>query len=262
MSAPSPWVIRRGAEQARCSPWRGDGKLAHLAPTSDSQPLSASFVRHCAGRLGREGFSGIVTSALAPVEQTGFLEAGFEIEQRLHLLVHDLAGLDSVARPEGVKVRRARRSDMDGVVLLDGQAFDDFWSMDAAAIREAVEATPRARFRLAVHDGAGSEHRRAESDEATGGQGAAGGGIVGYAITGRAGTRGYLQRLAVAERLRGQGLGRHLVGDGLRWLRRWGADQCMVNTQEGNDRALDLYERMGFRREPAGLAVLASRLAP
>ena len=86
--------------------------------------------------------------------------------------------------------------------------------------------------------------------------------IVGYAITGRAGRRGYLQRLAVAQDQTGRGIGRALVSDGLRWLRRRGAQRCLVNTQVGNERALDLYERIGFRREPVGLAVLARRLTP
>jgi ribosomal protein S18 acetylase RimI-like enzyme len=81
--------------------------------------------------------------------------------------------------------------------------------------------------------------------------------IVGYAITGRAGRRGYLQRLAVDPDAQRGGIGSTLVIDALRWLRRWRSDRAMVNTQLANDRALSLYEGVGFTREASGLAVLA-----
>ncbi|HVA43700.1 MAG TPA: GNAT family N-acetyltransferase [Acidimicrobiales bacterium] len=240
MSAPSPQVIRWGAERARCTPWRGDGSLAHLAPASDSQILSTGFVRHCLGRLAGQGYAGVVTSALAPPEQAGFIDAGFGVEQRLHLLAHDLSVLPDPDAPEGVRLRRTRHHDMGAVVGIDRSAFDEFWTMDADALKEATEATPRARFRLALAE-----------DEAQ---------PAGYAITGKAGNRGYLQRLAVSREMTGRGIGRWLVSDGLRWLKRWGAERCLVNTQEGNQRALDLYERMGFRLQNEGLAVLGTRL--
>ena len=80
--------------------------------------------------------------------------------------------------------------------------------------------------------------------------------IVGYAVTGRAGPRGYLQRLAVHPDHQRAGLGGALVVDGLRWLRRWGAKEVLVNTQEGNEPAVRLYEALGFELRPEGLAVL------
>ena len=52
------------------------------------------------------------------------------------------------------------------------------------------------------------------------------------------------------------GLGGALVVDGLRWLRRWGAKEVLVNTQEGNEPAVRLYEALGFQLRPEGLAVL------
>jgi GNAT superfamily N-acetyltransferase len=80
--------------------------------------------------------------------------------------------------------------------------------------------------------------------------------LVGYAITGRADHRGYVQRLAVDPSAEGTGVGATLLIDGLRWLRRWGARDALVNTQEGNERSLRLYQRTGFVLQPEGLAVL------
>ena len=57
-----------------------------------------------------------------------------------------------------------------------------------------------------------------------------------------------------------QGLGSALLADSLHWLRRRGATSVLVNTQMGNQRALELYERVGFRRESDRLAVLHREL--
>ncbi|HZA00248.1 MAG TPA: GNAT family N-acetyltransferase, partial [Acidimicrobiales bacterium] len=57
-----------------------------------------------------------------------------------------------------------------------------------------------------------------------------------------------------------QGVGTALLLDGLRWLRRWGARDALVNTQQGNDRSLRLYQRTGFVLQPGGLRVLRIEL--
>src|SRR5439155_23116344 len=122
-------------------------------------------------------------------------------------------------------------------------AFEPFWRLDDAGLDEAVAATPHARFRVAVTGPAEDSP------------------VIGYAITGRAGRRGYLQRLAVHPDQQRRGLGTLLVDDALRWLRRWRAERAVVNTQMGNEKALALYERCGFVREPSRLSVLSVDLA-
>jgi ribosomal protein S18 acetylase RimI-like enzyme len=172
-----------------------------------------------------------------PHEQGGFVEAGFVVEEQLVLLAHDLRQLPA-APPH--RLRRAVPDDEAAVLALDHQSFPPFWQLDRAGLEEAVVATPRARFRVGEDlDGP----------------------ITGYVITGRAGRRGYIQRLAVHPDARRHGLGRALVLDGLRWLRRWRADRALVNTQEDNEAAAALYEALGFRPEPTGLSVLSARLS-
>lgn len=116
---------------------------------------------------------------------------------------------------------------------VDRAAFDEFWRFDERSLREARQATPASRLRVV-----------GEPE------------CVGYAVFGRAQNRGYLQRLAVRPESMGRGLGTALVVDGLQWLHHHGADHAIVNTQESNQRAYELYQHLGFRPQPVGLAVL------
>ena len=87
-----------------------------------------------------------------------------------------------------------------------------------------------------------------------------GGAPLGYAISGRAGRQGYLQRLAVDPPHQGKGHGQVLVADALHWMHKRGVARAVVNTQLGNEAALALYGRLGFRLQPSGLAVLRRAL--
>ena len=232
-------VIRIGSEQVRTGPWRGDRSVAFLAPSPRDPAPSGDFIRQCLDVLTRQGFSKVVTGALSPLEQTGFLAAGFLVEERLHLLAHDLADIpETPAAP--VHLRRARNADRAAVLAVDHAAFPPFWRLDAQGLQEAVDATPRARFRVAAA--------------------ADGGGVSGYAVFGRAGTRGYVQRLGVDPARHGLGIGSALMVDGMRWLKRRGVQRAVVNTQTTNEVALTLYQRLGFRLEPVGLSVLTTEL--
>lgn len=231
-------VARWGSARIRVGPWHGDDRVAYLAPVGDGPAPGPNDVRRTLDRLSRSGYGEAVTAAIGPLEAHGFVLAGFEVHERLHLLARDLHDLPA-APPS--PLRRARRRDRPRVLAVDGAAFSPFWRLDDAGLDEALSATPASRFRVALDPGA--EHE-----------------VVGYAICGRAGRRGFVQRLAVDPACHGRGHGRALVLDGLLWLRRRGVDRVVVNTQEANGRALDLYERLGFRRQPGGLAVLKKTL--
>src|SRR5918994_2541461 len=233
-------LLRVGPPQLgrlRFGPWRGDARVACIAPTRLAfGPVSAADVRDCVERASHAGYDQVLTAALARRDQPPFLESGFEVEQRLHLLVHPLDRLPRV--DPGVSIHRARRRDRPDVLDVDHAAFEPFWRLDEPGLSDALAATTAVRFRLAR----------------------SGGDVVGYAITGRAEHRGYVQRLAVSPAVQGRGVGAALLIDGLRWLRRRGARDAVVNTQEGNDRSLRLYQRTGFIVQPEGLAVLARPL--
>jgi ribosomal protein S18 acetylase RimI-like enzyme len=226
----------------RVRPWRGAPDVAHLAPGPDGAP-GPDLVARCLDTLRERGCTRALTSALAPADARPFVDAGFSVRERLHLLAHDL---DDVPRPAR-GTRRARAGDRAAVLALDTLSFDEFWRLDPPGLDDALHATPTARFRVADTDGRGADGRGADRLRA-------------YAISGRAGRQGYLQRLAVAPSARGQGWGRTVVSDGLRWLRRHGARRAFVNTQRGNEAALALYESCGFRRVGLGLCVLGRTL--
>ena len=81
-------------------------------------------------------------------------------------------------------------------------------------------------------------------------------------ITGRNGSAGFVQRLAVRPDDEGQGIATSLLLDGLRWLQRKGVREVLVNTDFGNQRALDLYARFGFTLLPDSLQVFELDLRP
>jgi GNAT superfamily N-acetyltransferase len=230
-----PAVVEIGAERARVVPWRGSTRTAYLAPVPDGPPPSRSFLERCVDRLAAQGYARVITPALAPAEQRSFLLAGFEPHEQLHLLAHDLFDVPSVRRGA---TRRGRRGDKPAVLVVDEAAFSSFWRLDRAGLQEALEAVPLTRFRVMAEQG----------------------GIAGYVIAGTAAPHGYLQRLAVAPDYQRQGRGLVLVADALRWMRRRGASRAVVNTQLGNEAALALYTRAGFRMQPGGLAVLRRAL--
>ena len=235
----SSWgnVIRWGKECARAGSWRGDGSVAFLVPAG--VPPSAEFVRRCLALLAEQGFQGVVTGALSPAEQSGFLEAGFDVREHLHLLLLDLsAPLPALPRRPRLHVAALRRR--RGVLAVDALAFSPFWRLDRAGLREALKATQDHRLRVVL------AKRR----------------VVGYAICGASAGRGFVQRLAVAPDWQGRGIGRKLLLDGLYWLQGRGLQEVAVNTQVGNGAALALYHQLGFKDDLAGLSVLTAGLAP
>ena len=127
-------VLRSGAERAKAGRWRGEQAVAYLNPVPDAPPPSEAFLRQCLVTLRDQGFSRVVTGALSPPEQRGFLAAGFAVEQRLHLLCIELhAGLPFL--PDGPPLHRATRRDRPQVLAVDAAAFSPFWRFDADGLR-------------------------------------------------------------------------------------------------------------------------------
>jgi ribosomal protein S18 acetylase RimI-like enzyme len=213
--------------------WHPDHAIAHLSlVASHYRPLDAQELRDRLAEVQADGYHGVVTTAIAPPDQAVFLDCGFRVVERLHLLQHSF---DHVLPWGPVPTRRAWGRDRQAILDVDRAAFEPFWQLDDISLAEALAATRSVRWRVAR----GPRHQ-----------------VVGYAICGRSGRRGYVQRLAVHPDHQRRGIGASLLADGLRWLARRGAQDAMVNTQIGNQRSLRLYQRAGFVLQPGGLAVL------
>jgi len=220
-----------GGSRLRVAPWHGQKYVALIGPARTGARPRTHDVERCIVSLRARSVSTAFTPALNLFESEPFCQAGFEIHERLHLLSrHITKEVDKPAFP----LKPGRPWHRRQVLEIDDKSFDDFWKFDALALKESRQATATHRFRVAYADGR----------------------LAGYAVTGRSGGRGYLQRLAVDPEAQGRGIATALINDSFGWLHQRGVSLSMVNTQEGNSRALALYERLGFVRQPEGLVVL------
>jgi ribosomal protein S18 acetylase RimI-like enzyme len=223
--------LSSGGNRLRVTPWQGQPLVALVGPGRTARNLAPGEIVTCLRELADRQIRAAVTPALSPHEAEPFFRAGFRLHEHLHLLARPISGPPP---PVTSRLRRGWTWDRARVLEVDNKAFEQFWRFDSFSLKEARRATPASRFRVAI-----------SSD-----------GVIGYAVTGRAGGRGYLQRLAVDPTAQGNGIGASLVNDCLTWLYRKGVSLALVNTQERNSRALALYERLGFVRQREGLLVL------
>ena len=230
-------TLTLGHERFRVGPWHADPATAYLSLTPDVPRPSSDGLLRCLRRLVADGYGSVITAALHPEEARPFLELGFTEHDRLLVLSHPLRDLEPPrpAPASRLVLRRGRRSDRRAALELDARAFPDNWRIDEDGLAEARNATPRSRFEVAELD------RR----------------LAGYAVTGRSGAQAFLQRLATDPSQSGRGVASALVVDAMRWAARRGARRLLVNTQESNLRALQLYERLGFDATDTDLVVLA-----
>ena len=169
---------------ARVAAWHGRADVASLAlhgRGAARPPLSNG----CSNASAQPATARWSPTRSRPGASLPLVDVGFAVRGRLHLLV---ARLRRTCPPTTRRTRRARRSDRDALLAADAAAFDEFWRFDAVGLREAGA---RRRVRTC-----GSHAVRSNDDR-----------LVGYALFGRADDAGYVQRLAVAARAQGHGLG-------------------------------------------------------
>ncbi len=235
--------VRVGREFVRLDERRRSAAVTSVTIASDStEALSSRAISETLGLYESHMPDVFRTPAITRAEASGYEECGFEIVSVLRLLTHDLERLRELPRSV-VPTSRPRRSRIGECVDVDRRAFGVDHCFDRLDLLAALDATTRSRLRVV----SARRETAARQD------------LAGFAITGRAGPRGYLQRVAVDPAHAGGGIGTALVVDALRWCRARGVTKVVVNTGTDNERALALYRRLGFVDTPLDLLLMERR---
>src|SRR5262249_49506554 len=78
----------------------------------------------------------------------------------------------------------------------------------------------------------------------------ANGALIGSAMTGHDGHRGWVYYVAVHPAQRQRGLGAQLMAEAEAWLRERGVPKLQLLVRDSNASAASFYERLGYKREP------------
>ena len=215
---PGPLTLRRGWARAEARKWNDQYDEAHLRLIRGGP----AFIDLSSEELLSVGAPGIISPPLSASAQEAWRSSGFEHHTDLGLLRLDLAS--APCSPSHL-VMKGSREDLVEANRIDQAAFEPFWRLDAAGLKEAMDATPNAEL-IVIRNG----------DE----------GLCGFAVVGYGSALAYLQRLAVDLPWQGQGMGRSLVRVAARKARSRGATALLLNTQTDNEAALGLYDSEGF----------------
>ncbi|MBM3695106.1 MAG: GNAT family N-acetyltransferase [Actinobacteria bacterium] len=226
---PGAVTLCYGWSRATARPWNDATPMAHLR----AERGGPAFLDECARLLlARPGVTGVLSPPLFLPARPPWERAGFAVHARLILMRRSLDGLSA----PGHAVDPGDLRDLDDTLRVDRAAFDPFWRFDRTALLEAVQATAERAIHLVRLPG---------------------GGLAGFAVTGRSGRHAYLQRVAVDPAWQGRGIGRSLVRSAAAWAGIAGASVLLLNTPDGNAAASGLYAAEGFRPAGRDLAVLA-----
>ena len=221
---------RRAITTASASPtlhlneWPFDPTIAMLVQADHTIDINSDELVSLIDRASSMGVRKIRTGALRATSAEQVISHGFHVIDELALLKFDFAAPLPPMRPEG-GLRHLRRRHLRNAEAVDLDAFGPKWGQHREALRETQRAT--------LH----SRSRRCGDDQAA---------VIGFALSGYTNNVGYLQRLAVAQRHQGCGIGFSLSCDALHWMHQRGCDHALVNTSLQNDNALALYKQIGF----------------
>lgn len=126
------------------------------------------------------------------------------------------------------QVRKATEPDTRHIAALEAALFPDAWS--ATALRSYVTGSETPAGRAAWVAGVVVPHRA----------------VVGYLLISWVLDEGTIDRIGVSPDYQRQGIGRQLLGTGLRALAEQGIGQAWLEVGASNEAAIRLYESAGF----------------
>jgi len=168
-------------------------------------------------------------------------ESGFDALVPAVTLGKNPSGYSKVVLPAGVELGEVKRCEIDQVQRVSAVAFR--WGRFTADMRLPREAVERLHGTWARNCclGAQADHVLVARDNRQ---------VLGFIalkfLMAHDVRVGSIELIAIAESLRGRGVGRALVAEGCKWLSRF-ANYVVVRTELPNTPALRMYEAQGFR---------------
>lgn len=224
---PSPVSITRNWARAHARPWNDEtpdaflrldrGGVAFLSETSD----------HLVDLCGHGVYSPAVFGSSARIWEKSGYRPVFELDMMER-------SLDMAAPDPRSSITESDSPDWADLFSIDLAAFEGFWRMSEAGLREAA-GTATTSSTLTIVDGART---------------------IGFAVVGIQWGVSYLQRIAVHPNHVGSGLGTDLVRASIIWARRTSAPVMVLNVRPGNSKAIALYEKEGFTKASLSLQIL------
>ena len=197
-------------------------------------------VRAALADAAASGYRAAVTGALGERERAPFLDAGLAPRWPGSTSSSARSTPATSPRPTGSTLRRIRRSEWPVVAAVDAAAFAPFWRLGIDGIVDARRATPSNRMRVADRPPRRRRRLRRVRPQRRAGLRAA------HRRRSRASTATASARRSCSTACTGSPIA----------VRR----SALVNTQIGNERALHLYRRTGFRLLRERLVVLGRSL--
>lgn len=205
-------------------PWRSEKKIVLIRHLHANHREREFIIATASREKLISGSELVISKPVSLYDAQPYYQCGFEELQWIILLGQELNGLPPTRGIPFLKIKRFRKDMLHDVLLLDSTAFDLFWRLDSKTLLSTASQCRRNLFLVGFVEGK----------------------MVAYAVGGVTGNHCYLQRLCVHPSYQGMGIGREMALNILRWARNLGACDALVNTQEGNDRALGLYYGLGF----------------
>lgn len=211
--------------------WRAHLDLGSIWAFSSEPPEDAQFLEYLLKFAKELGPAGIVSPLLIPGDERFqlFRRAGFREAETI--LVLTKGGLESASVSGVASVRPFQPSDLEAVVAIELEAFDDFWRY---GLEDTAAAVSSAGCFVALCDEQ----------------------VVGYNVN-VLNEIGVVGRLAVLPSFQGMGIGRQLLANAANWFVSEGTRGMQLLTQRGNRSARRLYAAFGFK--PIGMRELLIR---
>ncbi len=217
----SSWAFLRGAIVA--DGWRADETLAVLLETLFTQ-------------LSRRGVKQLAVYGTALWLPPLLLRFQFQRVDWIVTLERPARPLSNLLMPAAT-MRPVTAADLPALAVLDEAAFEPPYQL---ASGELIEYMVTSGFFTVAESG---------------------GQLAGYACADVVGAEGQIIRLAVHPEAQRRGIGRALLNAALTYCQAHEARLAIINTQDSNRPALQLYEAAGFRRVGRRVPVLVRSLS-